>query len=140
MRSALLLLICLVLPASASAGGQREPFKFEKVIDGATIVASGKTISLWGVKPIAATNPNSYAAKLYLETMLKTGALSCSDEGRAGGLPQMHCYIDSADVGSLMVQMGMAMAGDPYYDVEQSYAQAQQRGVWKSKNARGQSL
>jgi endonuclease YncB( thermonuclease family) len=50
----------------------------------------------------------------------------------------MHCHIDTADVGSLMVQMGMAMAGDHYYDAEQAYAQLQHRGVWKSDD--GKSL
>ena len=45
----------------------------------------------------------------------------------------MHCYGDGADVGSLMVQMGLARAADPYYRAEEGYAQAQHRGIWRPK-------
>jgi endonuclease YncB( thermonuclease family) len=47
----------------------------------------------------------------------------------------MRCYSDGADVGSLMVQMGMARAADPYYQGEEGYAQAEHRGVWREKRA-----
>jgi endonuclease YncB( thermonuclease family) len=105
--------------------------KFEKVIDGATIIASGKIISLWGVKAIAPSSPYSWASSLYLETMLKHGILNCAEPGGAGDSQVMRCYIDKADVGSLLVEMGMATAADPYYKGEEAVAQAKQRGVWR---------
>jgi endonuclease YncB( thermonuclease family) len=139
MRYFLCLLIFLTTAVAAqSAGTKPEIFKFEKVVDGATIIASGKTLSLWGVKAVDPSSPYSFASKLYLESMLNIGSLSCSEVSRAGDERVMHCHIDTADVGSLMVQMGMAMAGDHYYDAEQAYAQLQHRGVWKSDH--GKSL
>jgi endonuclease YncB( thermonuclease family) len=132
MRPVLLLLLFLTIPVCAFAAPQEpQTLTFEKVIDGATIVASGKTVSLWGVKALDPTDPASFAANLYLETMLKEGALSCEEKSVEGDRHIMHCYSDGADVGSLMVQMGMARAADPYYQGEGSYARAQHRGVWR---------
>jgi endonuclease YncB( thermonuclease family) len=135
MRSFLLLLVFLTVPLCAFAAPQEQEktLTFEKVIDGATIVASGKTVALWGVKALDPADPASFAANLYLETMLKKGALHCEEKSVEGDRHIMHCTIDAADVGSLMVQMGMARAADPYYQVEEAYAQAQQRGVWQRK-------
>jgi endonuclease YncB( thermonuclease family) len=100
------------------------------VIDGATIVASGKTVALWGLKVLDPAEPASFAANLYLETMLRKGVLSCDETGAQGDRHVMHCYSDGADVGSLMVKMGLVRAADPYYQAEEGYAQAQPRGVW----------
>jgi len=48
MRYILFLLVFLAAPAWAeSSQAKPETLKFEKVIDGATIIASGKIISLW---------------------------------------------------------------------------------------------
>jgi len=134
MRSFLLILVCLFIPACAFAAPQKaETLTFEKVIDGATIVASGKTVTLWGVKALNPSDPDAFAANLYLQTMLGKGSLSCGEMGVAGDRHVMHCYSDGADIGSLMVQMGMATAADPYYQGEEGFAQAQHRGVWHIK-------
>src|SRR5665213_2854274 len=101
-----------------------ETLTFEKVIDGATLVASGKTVSLWGVKALDPADPNVFAANLYLKTMLGKGALRCAAMNAEADRHLMYCRIDSADVASLMVQMGMARATDPYYRFEQATAQA----------------
>jgi endonuclease YncB( thermonuclease family) len=139
MRYFLCLLVFLTTPALAqSTQAKPEILKFEKVIDGATIMASGKTLSLWGLKAIDPSSPYSLASNLYLETMLKSGSLSCSEVSRTGDRRVMHCTIDKSDVGSLMVQTGMAIASDPYYDGEQRYAQVKQLGIWKSGD--GKSL
>jgi endonuclease YncB( thermonuclease family) len=131
MRSFLLILVSLFIPACAFAAPQKsETLTFEKVIDGATIVASEKTVTLWGVKALDPNDPASFAADLYLKTMLAKGALSCEEVSVAGNRHVMHCYSDGADIASLMVQMGMATAADPYYQAEEGYAQAQHRGVW----------
>jgi hypothetical protein len=36
----------------------------------------------------------------------------------------------------LMVQMGLAWAADPYYQTEDAYAKALQRGVWRPEQGR----
>src|ERR1019366_5730924 len=134
MRAVLLLLLFLTIPVCAFAAPQEpQTLTFEKVIDGATIVASGKTVALWGVKALDPADPASFAANLYLETMLKEGALSCEEKSAEGDRHIMHCYSDGADVGSLMVQRGRARAGALYYRGKDSYARAQRRGVWRGK-------
>jgi endonuclease YncB( thermonuclease family) len=134
MRAALLFLFFLSIPVCAWAAPQKpQTLTFEKVIDGATIVASGKTVALWGVKALDAKNPHSFAANTYLETMLGAGTLACADVGDAGDRHIMHCYSDGADVGSLMVQLGLVTAADPYYRSEEEQARKQHRGVWHTK-------
>jgi endonuclease YncB( thermonuclease family) len=134
MRPVLVLLVFLFIPVCTRAAAQKpETLIFERVIDGATIVASGKTVTLWGVKALDPTDPVAFAANLYLQTLLGKGTLRCDEMSAAGDRHVMHCYSDGADIGSLMVQMGMATAADPYYLTEQAYAQSQRRGVWNRK-------
>ena len=130
MRAVFVFFVFLVSPACAFAT-PKQTLTFEKVIDGATIVASGKTVALWGVKALDPSDPAAFAANLYLETMLRKGTLSCEAVSSTSDRHVMHCYSDGADVGSLMVQMGMARAADPYYQGEEGYAQAEHRGVWR---------
>ena len=76
MRPVLLFIVLLFLPrarAFAMPPQKGETLTFERVIDGATIVASGRTVALWGVKALDPADVNSFAANLYLETMLKKG-------------------------------------------------------------------
>jgi endonuclease YncB( thermonuclease family) len=136
MRALLLLIILLALPVAAFAEPQEaQSLTYEKVIDGATIVASGESVSLWGVTALDPADPNAFAANLYLQTMLGKGALRCAEISVKSDWHIMHCTIDGADVGSLMVQMGMDRAAGPYYQGEQAYAHANQRGVWQQKQA-----
>jgi endonuclease YncB( thermonuclease family) len=133
MRALFLLIILLALPVSADAEPHRmQNLIFERVIDGATIVASGKTVTLWGVTALDPADPHAFAANLYLRTMIGKGALRCAPMSSEADRHVMHCLIDGADVGSLMVQMGMDRAAGPYYQGEQSYAHAKHRGVWHS--------
>ena len=136
MRALLLFLVFLTLPVRGFAEPETpQTLTFEKVIDGATIVASGKAISLWGVKALDPADPMAFAANLYLKTMLGKGALTCAGRRVERDRHVMRCMIDGADVGSLMVQMGMAKAADPYYQGEEIAAQLKHRGVWHSKQA-----
>lgn len=134
MRALLLLIILLALPVLACAEPQQvQSLTFEKALDGATIVASGQTVSLWGVKALDAADPHAFAANLYLKTMLGKGDLRCAEMSSETKRHIMHCRIDGADVGSLMVQMGMDTAAGSYYQLEQATAQTKHRGVWDRK-------
>jgi endonuclease YncB( thermonuclease family) len=111
----------------------RQILHFEKVVDDGTIRASGLTIALWGITPIEQDNPYAYPAQLFLETTLAHGALSCFPASATSTTRQIrHCYIDDADIGSLMVQMGLATASDRYYYTEQSIASRMKRGIWSN--------
>jgi endonuclease YncB( thermonuclease family) len=134
MRALSLLIVFLTLPVCARAEAPKpQTLIFEKVIDGATIVASGRTVGLWGVTALDPADPAAFAAKLYLKTMLGKGALRCAPMGAARDRHAMHCTIDGADVGSLMVQMGMAKAAGRYYQGEEIAAQVKHRGIWHEK-------
>lgn len=134
MRALILLIVFLALPVCARAEAPKpQTLIFEKVIDGGTIVASGRTVGLWGVKALDPADSTAYAAKLYLKTMLGKGALRCAQMGDEHHRLVMHCLIDGADVGSLMVQMGMAKAEGPYYLGEEVAAQVKHRGTWHAK-------
>jgi endonuclease YncB( thermonuclease family) len=43
--------------------------------------------------------------------MLEQSVLTCAH----GDAKVMHCYSDGGDIGSLMVQLGLARAAAPYY-------------------------
>ena len=135
MRAAVLFLALLAFPAGAWAVTEDlQPLKFENVIDGATIIASGRMVALWGVKPPEPSAAASYTARQYLATMLGHGDLRCGDKFVSAGRRVMKCYIDDADVSSLIVQMGMGRAADPYYLGEEATARAKHRGIWKPSN------
>jgi len=130
VRAALIALVFLFPAANAVAAPRPETLQFERVIDGATVVASGRTIGFWGIKALDPVNPASFAANMYLKTMLEKGTLRCVQMSAPGQPVLWHCTNEGADVGSLMVQMGMARAANSYYRYEETVAQAKGRGVW----------
>lgn len=114
----------------------QHPFKtvtFQRIIDGSSFVANGHPVILWGIHAPDKKDPNAYAAKLFLETMINKGTLSCKQAtNNAAQKSLMRCLIDGQDVGSLMVQMGMATASHPYYDYEEQIAKQEGRGIWNN--------
>jgi endonuclease YncB( thermonuclease family) len=133
MRLVLLLLILLVLPSGVRAAEPATALIFEKVLDGASFVASGENVALWGVEAPVPSDPDASTAELYLQTVLRGDALRCDEKRREGRLHVMQCFIDNADVGSLVVQLGMARATEPYYAGEQAYAQTRHLGLWHGR-------
>lgn len=132
MRTIILVIAVLLSIAARAAAEPQAPqtLTFEKVLDGATIVASGRTIAFWGVKALDPADPVSFAANMYLKTMLEKGTLRCAQMSASGQPALWHCTNEGADVGSLMVQMGMARAANSYYRYEEAVAKAKGRGVW----------
>tara|TARA_R110002095_G_scaffold215233_1_gene208868 strand:- start:335 stop:916 length:582 start_codon:yes stop_codon:yes gene_type:complete len=108
------------------------------VIDGDTIVADGKKIRLWGINTPEKNNPYFLIAKMLLESFLSEGELKCKFiEKDRYKRDVMHCLIDGRDIGSMMVQTGMAKdyskySGD-YYQYEEDLAKAKKMGIWSDK-------
>jgi len=137
-----LIIIALIFFVSITAHADNElvqthaPVKLERVIDGDTIVASGRTIRLWGIDTPEKDEPFFLAAKFFLETLLDEGELRCKFiEKDRYQRSVMHCTVEGRDIGSLMVQMGMAKdysrySGD-YYQYEEDLAKKEKRGIWK---------
>lgn len=115
-----------------------QPLKLERVIDGDTIVASGIKIRLWGIDTPEKGQPLYMVATLYLESILAEGGLACKhiDTDRYQRAV-MHCRVNGADIGAMMVRMGMARDFTKYsggfYQREEKEAKAKGRGLW-SKN------
>ncbi len=114
------------------------PLTLERVIDGDTIVASGRKIRLWGINAPEKKKPYFMAAKMLLESLLNDGRLTCKFiEKDRYNRDVMHCLIDSLDIGSMMVQAGLAKdyskySGD-YYQYEEDLAKSKKRGIWSNK-------
>lgn len=133
----LLVFISLIAPSVAKeVQSFFHPMKLERVIDGDTIVASGQKIRLWGIDAPEKGHPLYRVATLYLQTILAEGGLSCKfidmDRYRRS---VMQCSVNDADIGAMMVQMGMAKDfikySSGYYSNEQNEAQRYGRGLWR---------
>lgn len=113
-------------------------YTLERVIDGDTIVADGIKIRLWGIDAPEKKSDFYLPSKLLLESILSEGILRCKfiEKDRYQSYI-MHCLIDDLDVGSMMVQVGMAKdyskySGD-FYQYEEDQARAKRLGMWKDK-------
>jgi endonuclease YncB( thermonuclease family) len=120
----ILLFVFLPLPARA------ESLIFQRAIASDTFQASGRIIALYGVEPPAPSDPNAYAATLYLDTLLAHGPLDCRT---VPATPRMACQANGADVASQLVQMGMGRSAGPVYAAEQAEAQRHRRGIWRDQ-------
>ena len=110
-------------------------FTLERVINGFVIVADGLKIRLWGIDvPVQFHRP----AKIFLQSLTAKGKLTCKFiEKDSYGRHVMHCLIDGLDIGSMMVNVGLARdytkySGD-YYQYEEDLAKAKKRGIWSEE-------
>ena len=74
---------------------------------------------------------------MYMETILEEKNLSCRFiEKDRYQRDVMQCFIDRQDIGSMMVQMGMASDfekySNGYYEAEEDYAKSKRIGIWKN--------
>lgn len=133
----------LVVPASYANNEYLEThhlMKVERVIDGDTFVASGRKIRLWGIDTPEKNEPFFMEAKKYLETILTDGDIRCKFiEKDRYKRDVMHCLRNDDDIGSIMVQLGLARdyskySGD-YYQLEEEFARSKKRGIWGEKSS-----
>lgn len=109
---------------------------FEHVIDGDTLVASGKTIRLWGIDAPEKNEPMYEICAKVLELFAETGKLECKLINFDRYDRQvMHCYSGNSDLGSSMVKTGFAKDYKKYsggfYQQEQNFAKAGNLGIWE---------
>ncbi len=121
-----------------SSEDTRIDLKVERVIDGDTIVADGRKIRLWGINAPEKNEDYYQAAKLFLESLLKDGEVSCKlidiDKYQR---EVMHCFSQGDDLGSLLVQVGLAedfkTYSSGYYGFEQNKAKSKKIGMWSNR-------
>jgi endonuclease YncB( thermonuclease family) len=112
---------------------------FERVIDGETFFASGKKIRIWGINAPGSDEPEAPVSTAVLEKFLtQAGKIECKYLYRDGHDSEvMHCFADGHDIGSMMVQTGMAKDNPKfsghYYAGEHGSAQKAGRGIWQDK-------
>ena len=114
-------------------------YNLDYVIDGDTIVADGIKIRLWGINAPEKKDVYFLPSKMLLESMLKTGELKCKFiEKDRYQRHVMHCTIDGLDIGSMMVQVGMAKDystySNDYYQYEEDLAKSRKIGIWNLSN------
>ena len=86
-----------------------KPLELERVIDGDTIEAGGKTIRLWGIDAPESHTDKGPVATQFLKSFIKDRKLRCKFiEKDRYDRHVIHCYSDGSNVGSVMAQTGMA--------------------------------
>ena len=109
----------------------------ERVIDGDTFVASGVKIRLWGVDA-PEKNETLYAvSSKALKHFLNGASLACKFITRDRyERDVMHCLVNGADLGALMVKSGFAKDYRKYsqgfYQSEEDFALEAGLGIWKA--------
>ena len=106
------------------------------VIDGDTFVADGKTVRIWGVDTPEKDEPFYEAAKLTLELMIDGALLDCTFIAKGKYRRDvMRCYAGDTDIGSALVEKGLAKDAnnylDGYYQREEAFAERNKLGIWK---------
>jgi len=113
--------------------------KLMRVIDGDTFIGSDRRIRLWGIDAPEKDHPSSYAATLYLTTLLEAGEIECEqiDIDRYER-DVMKCFVDGDDIARSLVRFGMATDykkySKGYYGFEEGIARKNNSGLWKFKN------
>jgi endonuclease YncB( thermonuclease family) len=108
-------------------------------VDGDTFVADGRTIRVWGIDAPERGDPVFLASKMYMEVILENAReLRCKfiDVDRYGR-DVLHCQADGLDIGSMMVQMGMARDyrkySGGYYAEEERLARDEDERIWSGQ-------
>lgn len=112
-----------------------EILDFERVVDGDTFRASGRSIRVWGINAPEKNQPLYGESSLALGAFLETGILRCKQiEKDKYQRDVMHCYSGNNDIGALMVKAGFASDFPKYsgrfYHAEQAFAKEGKIGIW----------
>lgn len=113
--------------------------RFERVIDGDTLIAGGRKIRIWGIDAPEKGDTAYRVSGWLLQSLVENKVLSCkfinTDKYKRD---VMQCYAGEQDIGSSMVRFGMARdyarysAG--YYQTEENEAKSRKRGIWEGNS------
>ena len=77
-----------------------------------------------------------WQARLFLSMAVAEGPVSCTLKLPESALWQC-LTVHGSDLGSLLVQLGLAYAVGPYYQLEETGAQLAERGLWRLNEGSG---
>ena len=107
-----------------------------QVIDGGTLVVDGRTVRLWGIEALAATQtcvtttgrywPCGKRVRDQLRSAVQEDVIVC--QPKASGFEL--CRIAGLDIGALLVKEGLARARDDYQELE-ARARSARVGLWE---------
>ena len=115
------------------------PVEITEILDGDSFMSGEKKIDLWGIDAPAKGIKKYEEAKVFLELITSSAPISCKfiEEDVFGESEVMHCLADNADIGALMVLMGMAEddknASRGFYKPEQDKAKEEEIGIWEKE-------
>ena len=120
-----------------TVGSLYRNLSLERVVDGDTFYASGINIRLWGIDAPEKNEKLFEKSKKALELFLENAQLNCKfidfDKYKR---QVMHCYVDQADLGGLMIKTGFAKDFVKYsggfYRQEEMFAKEANLGIWKN--------
>lgn len=113
-----------------------ETLEFQRVVDGDTIVASGRKIRLWGIDAPERGEALFEVSSKGLELFISDQSLTCKFiELDRYQRDVMHCLVNGKDIGALMIKVGFAKDYSKYsggfYKPEERFAKKAKLGVWK---------
>jgi len=130
-----LAMLALVAAAGGPDGIAPPPPPAVLVIDGNTLEIDGRRMLLWGINAPNPATAVGWQAKLLLSMVASEGPPSCTVKRLDPALWQCRSARGS-DIGSLMVQTGLAYAAGPYYQHEQDLARLAGYGLWRPNDGR----
>lgn len=135
--------LCTLDPQKLEETSRPLSLVFERIVDGDTFIASGRTIRIWGVDAPERGETGYQTAGWLLESFIKDRPLACKlvaiDKYKRD---VMHCFADGTDIGSVLVGFGAARDykrySGGYYWQEEKEAQAKKRGLWMGELPAGE--
>lgn len=133
MRSILSLILVLMIMGCEPI--ETDILVYERVIDGDTLVASGKRIRLWGIDAPEKNEPEAFSSTMYLKVLVENRELQCVFKHKDRYQRDvMQCFSDGYDIAADMVKMGMAKDytrySKGYYKFYEAEAKAKKIGIW----------
>lgn len=108
----------------------------ENIIDGSTFVSGGITVRIWGIASPPKKHFYYFAAKFYLETILKSAPFECHYIKKTEEkIMVMRCVSQGIDIASNLLRTGVAWTNEDataLYLADQEYAKTHNFGMWSA--------
>ena len=127
----------IVIAHFLSSEAYADAMKVKEVIDGNTFETHTKVVHLWGVDAPPPDSPSAKAAKLFLEVLLNSKDIHCSEKTTLDDHEVvMRCFDGNSDISSDIIFFGMGSQNisqsEGVYEFEELEARKNHRGMWQN--------